>query len=369
MTGEARPRALARLVGPQPAPLRRLPRARRHRRAVPRRRRVVGLHRAARRAAVAGPDGQGRRLQGHLRCARPPRSAATARAPARRSRSAPCCDVAADGETLHAAPGAQLLPATADPSKGADLALLRGRGDQRGRRPLGPAPRLLAGGAARPRLARDSRSRAPTASSPSSPPPGAGDRDPRRWPSCIASDPPPAGVPRDRVAAGHLDLDRRGDRGLRRAARGLAVAGGPAAPGALASTRPASAASSRAPELDVEIQRNLSSWLGCPAMEYGLALIVWPPWLLLLSLALCARRATEERREHGAHRGARGRQGGQVPRDPRRRARSGDGQAVSRRTGAPSTATCAGRRSRSCASSTASRGGSPARTCPRSSAG
>ena len=58
--------------------------------------------------------------------------------------------------------------------------------------------------------------------------------------------PAAGGVPRHRVAARGVDLDRRGDRGARRAGRGLAVAGGAAAPGRARSTRPAWAESSRA---------------------------------------------------------------------------------------------------------------------------
>ncbi len=51
---------------PQPPPLRRLPRARRHRGAVPRRGRLVGVHPAARRAPLAGRERQGGRLPGDL---------------------------------------------------------------------------------------------------------------------------------------------------------------------------------------------------------------------------------------------------------------------------------------------------------------
>ena len=94
-------------------------------------------------------------------------------------------------------------------SKGADLALLRGRGHQRGRRALGPAPRLLAGGAARPRLARAADRAAPTASFADSR---------RRSVQAIViaalaeryrRRPAAGGLPGDRLAARGLDLDRR----------------------------------------------------------------------------------------------------------------------------------------------------------------
>ena len=154
MTGESWPRALARLTGPQPAPLRRLPRARRDRGAVPRAWRpprrssssaTCGCRRA--RASTVGDY--------EVTYQRPDRAARRRQRRHRRADLAGRRDAGAQGRRdLHAAAVAQLL-LDHRPVQGRDLALLRGRGHQRGGRALGPAPRLLAGGAARPRLARE----------------------------------------------------------------------------------------------------------------------------------------------------------------------------------------------------------------------
>ena len=136
-----------------------------HRRAVPRRGGVVGVPRPARRAPVARRVVRGRRLQGHL-----PRGHRAARRRLRPAPGAPISfgavlDVRKDGKRFTLRPVAQLL-LRRRPVARHDLALLRGRGHQRGRRALGPAPRLLARRAARPRARSSSRSARPTESSP-----------------------------------------------------------------------------------------------------------------------------------------------------------------------------------------------------------
>ena len=124
---------------PQPPALRRLPRARGRRRPVRRRRRVLGVPGPARGAPGARPDREGGRLRDHLRQADGPRGGRAQRAPGadrpgRRPARAP--RRAAGRRAAHA----PLLLPDDGPDARAGLALLRGRGDQRGR----PARRLAA---------------------------------------------------------------------------------------------------------------------------------------------------------------------------------------------------------------------------------
>ena len=110
MTGEPLPRALARLVGPQPAPLRRLHRARRDRGAVPRRgRRPRRSSSSATCGCRPGETVRRRRLrvtyrERHGRARRRPRRHRRADLVRRRARRAQ------GRRALHAAPVAQLLP-------------------------------------------------------------------------------------------------------------------------------------------------------------------------------------------------------------------------------------------------------------------
>ena len=89
----------------------------------------------------AGPDREGRRLRRHVREAdRASRRPATAGW--RRSPSARCSRLAATASGRDAAHGARLLPVR-DPTLGPVVALLRGRGDERGRPAGRPAARRL----------------------------------------------------------------------------------------------------------------------------------------------------------------------------------------------------------------------------------
>ena len=225
LTGEPLHTALRPAGGPQPAPLRRLHRARRHRRPVPGRGRLLGLPPAEGRAAVARPELQPGRLPRDLRQAD--------RAPGRRRRGHGRADLlrgrdarAQGRRGQDAAPVAQLLP-DPGPHQGRHRALLRGRGHQRGRRALGPAARLLAGHAARHQLARQAHPRR----RPQVPPadgghPGAADRRAGRE---LPPQPAARHLPGHRLAAGLVDLDRRRHRPPGRPGGRLAVARGQAA--------------------------------------------------------------------------------------------------------------------------------------------
>ena len=169
-------------------------------------------------------------------------------APARRSRSARCCDVRRGGDTFTLRPSRNYY-STAGP-----LARARSRASSRARP---PARSTCAGGCgatsgwrcgptstrstapireARPRVLRLAR---PTSQA----------LVIARARRALPRQPAAGGVPRDRLAAGGVDLDRRRDRRARRARGALAVAGGAPAAGALASTRRGWAASSRAPDV------------------------------------------------------------------------------------------------------------------------
>ena len=128
MTGEAAPVALGVARAPQPPPLRRLHRAPRDRGAVRRRRGVLGLPARARRAALAGADRADRRLRRPLRPGH--RAASTGEK----------ITLGADPPGLQArpprrdpAPEPRLLPVRRAVRVRSGRALLRGRGDERGR--------------------------------------------------------------------------------------------------------------------------------------------------------------------------------------------------------------------------------------------
>ena len=116
------------------------------------------------------------------------------------------------------------------PDAGAGIALLRGRGHERGRPEGGPAPRRL-GRPSRPTRASSGRGeggrrRVPRGRGRPRPEP---QRDAflaealRGARALHADDPPPGDVPPARLAAGDLDLARRPDRLPRRPDRALAV--------------------------------------------------------------------------------------------------------------------------------------------------
>ncbi len=152
-------------------------------------------------------------------------------------------DVRKDGKHFVLRPSRNYY-ASARPLARDDLALLRGRGHQRGRRPLGPHARLLAGGAARHRLARAADPRGRRQVRRLARRRSGADRGRAR--RALPQRPAAGGVPCHRLAAGGVDLDRRRDRRCsarwwrpgRRPRRGCG--------GCARSTRPAWAKSSRA---------------------------------------------------------------------------------------------------------------------------
>ena len=299
----------------QPAPLRRLPRARRDRGAVPRRGGVVGVRASSATCALSpGQTRHGGRLPGDLPPGRPRSWAATAPAPARRSRSGAVLDVRAEGKHFMMRPSRNYY-ATTDPSLGRDLALLRGRGHQRGRRALGPA-------------AATSGWRSGRTSARSQEPIREADRKFADSPADVQA----VIIARaGRAATGATRRRRRSGRSCRRwccgsgsaaaivvlgALRGrVALARGAAAPGALALLGPAGPrALARVDARGVRAR---------PAGPGGVVAAV-------LSARPLRRRGEEERREETRIAELRGREGGEVPRDPRRRAGPPDGQAVPR---------------------------------------
>ena len=201
------------------------------RRAVRRGGGLVGFQHARDVALWRRAERQGRRLRRHLREAdRRPRRGE--QRPAREDRPRrPAARVARRQARRHAAHRARLLPHRG-PDARAGLALLRGRGDERGR-PAAPACGATSGRAVAPDIARAAAAASPRATR-SSPRPG---RCPRRSARSLlaqalrradraryATHPPPATFRLHRLAAGDLDLDRRADRVLRRADRALAGA-------------------------------------------------------------------------------------------------------------------------------------------------
>ena len=117
----------------QPPALRRLHRPRRHGRAVRRRRRLVGLPARARRAPAARADRVRRRLRRPLRQADRARRRARARGRADRARRRRSRSAATDGSSRRCAPSAATTRRRRRSRRGASSGALRGRGDQRGR--------------------------------------------------------------------------------------------------------------------------------------------------------------------------------------------------------------------------------------------
>ena len=203
------------------------------------------------------------------------------------------------------------------------LALLRGRGDERGR-PATPGSRRDVWTAVAPDIGRLQPSieegdkvfaGAATSSRPSSAArSSAGAARARAAPT--ATQPAAGDVPHHRLAAGDVDLDRRPDRLRRRADRAVAAAGARAR--RRGAPRYARARRARArPRLSLPAGGAPRG----PASCWSLAR------RLLVSGAAAARaRRRGARREERRARRARGRARGQVPRDPRRRARLPDGK-------------------------------------------
>ena len=167
MTGESLAARAGAAHRPQPAPLRRLPRARRHRGAVPGRGGVVGVPRPARRAPVARRVVRGGRLPGDLPRRPPPSSAATRPAPARRSRSARCSTCARTAST-------SCCGRRATTTRAATPRSARSRASSRARPPArstcAGASRATSGSPCGPTSARSTgRSARPTPSSPTRP--------------------------------------------------------------------------------------------------------------------------------------------------------------------------------------------------------
>ena len=129
-----------------------------------------------------------------------------------------------------------------DPTRGRDLALLRRRGDQRGRPALGPAQGHLDGRAARPRASLKRAIREGDTRVRRRRPRDVQALVDRRARRALRTRPAAGRVPRDRQAAGDLDLDRR--RRSRCSARLIALWPSPrrGAPRARASTPRASGA-------------------------------------------------------------------------------------------------------------------------------
>ena len=154
--------AVVSLVAAQPPPLRRLPRARRGRRAVRRAWRRPRPSRTRATSSCGRPDRARRRLRHHLREAdgRPARRRATGGW--RRSTSARCCASRAAASTSATLRTERSFFPSRDPSLGPVVALLRGRGDERGRPARRPAPRRLERDLARTCATCASRSRRAT---------------------------------------------------------------------------------------------------------------------------------------------------------------------------------------------------------------
>ena len=233
MTGEplaARARAADRA---QPAPLRRLPRARRDRGPVPGRGRVLGVRRAARRAAAPGPDRSRWTATRSPTGGPPPSSAATAPAPARRSRSGAVLDVRKGGKRFTLRPSRNYYSTTGP------LARARSRASSRARPPArstcAGACGATSGWRSGPTSARSTRPiREADRKFAELARRRAGARD-RRARRALPPRPAAGGVPRDRRRRSSLWIwIGGGDRGARRARGALALAGGAAAPGALA---------------------------------------------------------------------------------------------------------------------------------------
>ena len=304
--------------------------------------RLVGLPRAARRAALARRDAsQSGDYTRHLRASRP-RALGGDRAGTGAPISLGAVLRRAQGRrALHAAPVAQLLP---DPGP------VEGRDRRASSRARPPARSTCAGGCGAtsgwpcgPTSPRSrSRSARPTAASPT---PAA---------TCQAL--------RDRRAGRALPHATRRRRPSGRSSRRSSRGSGSAArsccwarwwpPGRRPRRACGACAASTRRALGRELVARLASAWSTRSPSCVLAALV----ALVVRARRCGGRARRTPRDEARARRARGRQGGQVPRDPRRRARPPAWASSPRTTGATSTASCAPRRSRSCA---ARRAGGP----------
>ena len=263
-----------------------------------------------------------------------------------RSTSAPSCGCARDGKAVGTLRTERSFFPSADPALGPGLALLRGRGDERGRAARRAAPRRLERGRAeRARPAHADRARATRCSPtpPTSCPPtereialGAGAR---RAHALLRGEPAARDVPADRLAAGELDLDRRADRVRGRADRALAARAARRRGRSRPATPRAWRKSSAARSLDVRagpggLRRRRARGRGAAAARPG-----------------------GGGRGVGVGRARRSSRRPRRPSTPRSATPSSTTAPASspRRTGGRRTARCAPRRSRSCGGSTRSR--------------
>ena len=295
-----------------------------------------------------------RRLRRHLRAA----DRASCRAPRRAARadrrSARCCASARRQAVATLRPSQSYFPSL-DPSLGPVVALLRGRGDERGRRSRPACARDLwtaigarhrdaapAHRGGRPGL-RARRRRAARARGSAAQLLGAGAARPRR---ALRDRPAARDVPAARLAAGDLDLDRRADR-LRSAA--LIALWPP--PGGAATRRV------RAPLRGPRGARARPR-VALAAVEFVLVVVVVVALVVLRRQRAAARgaRAARDEARRAPSAPTRGRPRGQVPRDPRRRARLPHRQALRGRLARAGPRAAAPRRSRSCGGSTRSTG-------------
>ena len=259
--------------------------------------------------------------------------------------------VARDGRHgRHAAHRASRYFPSQDPTLGPGLALLRGRGDERGRPARRPAARRLDRDRARHRRAARRGSREGDkvfARRRGRCPPqqrdaflGAGARRPRR--ARYADEPAAGHVPADRLAAGDLDLDRRADRLRRRPDRAVAGAARRARSRVTAPRYAARVGARARPRLALAREwTSCSSWSCCAVV------------VLVVSAPLRrGRAAADEAAGGGRARRARGR--ARRPSTARSATPSSTTAPASspRPTGAARTARCAPRRWRSCAGST-----------------
>ena len=138
MSRESWPIAVRSAGRPQPAPLRRLHRARGVRDPVARSRRLVGVPDQKDARLAARPVGPGRRLQDHLREADRRACSTTSPGPARRSRSAPssaCTRAARPGTCTRAATTTRRATAAKAPSRACSTASRRARSTSSGAPP------------------------------------------------------------------------------------------------------------------------------------------------------------------------------------------------------------------------------------------
>ena len=140
MSGDGVPARARGARAPQPPPLRRLPRARGRRGAVRRRRGVLELPGRARGAAAAGPDGRASAPTTSPTSSRPPTCGPRPNGRLEKIDLGAQLRVTRDGRKVADMTTVKSFFPSMAPFLGPDLALLRGRGDQRGR----PEGRLAA---------------------------------------------------------------------------------------------------------------------------------------------------------------------------------------------------------------------------------